>query len=109
MNIRGLDKARVLMALYNASTTIAPVARMLGEVGQPMTLRRAREIYEGSPNKYFDYVNGRLIKVSLLTEELDFRLYDRDNGRGAGEMAVLEEFTRQQTRRPIYEGTYDPC
>jgi hypothetical protein len=45
-------------------------------------------------NLYFDYLNGRMIKVNLGQDNLDLRLYDRDNGPGAGMMVILDEFTR---------------
>jgi hypothetical protein len=38
--------------------------------------------------RYFDYLQGRVMKVSLEGDELDARLYDRDNGEGAAAEAI---------------------
>ena len=37
---------------------------------------------------YFDYLQGRVMKVRIQGDELDPRLYDRDNGEGAAEQAI---------------------
>ena len=38
---------------------------------------------------YFDYLRGRVMKLKFkVGEPLDFGLYDRDNGTGAGARAV---------------------
>lgn len=43
---------------------------------------------------WFDYHNGRVMKVTLGLPNLRTDLYDRDNGENAAETAILEEFTR---------------
>lgn len=40
--------------------------------------------------KYFDYVNGRVMKVDLCGDELRVGLFDRDNGEGAARMALVK-------------------
>ena len=37
---------------------------------------------------YFDYLYGRVLKVWIKGDELDSRLYNRDNGEGAAERAI---------------------
>jgi len=37
---------------------------------------------------YFDYLNGRVMKVDLSKDEFNPRLYDRDNGFGAAQRAI---------------------
>ncbi|MBI2099338.1 hypothetical protein HYT45_02925 [Candidatus Uhrbacteria bacterium] len=95
MNIAGMDKARVLMALYNR-------ARCQG-VGflhfdpTPMTVEEAQKIldsFQKGRRIYFDYLKGRVMKVDITSDALDMRLYDRDNGQGAAEYAIMDEFTR---------------
>ena len=98
MNVQGLSRARILKALYNNTTVIAPVARITGEARPtPMTTDEAEGVIlgraEGGYDLYFDYLFGRMVKTNLEGDVLDLRLYDRDNGPGAGERAILEEFT----------------
>lgn len=41
-----------------------------------------------SKSTYFDYLNGKVLKVDLSTDELDTFLYNRDNGPDAAEKAL---------------------
>jgi hypothetical protein len=94
MNVKGLDKGRILKALYNNTRLIASMAYATAQVRGDLTTDDARAIIqERGTNLYFDYLHGRMIKTDLRGDEIDFRLYDRDNFPGAGELAVLEEFT----------------
>lgn len=91
MDIRGLDKARVLKALFNRATCRGMGA--LSFTPAPMSDAQAAELMSRSgPTFYFDYVQGRVLKVSLRGEEVDTALYNRDNGSGAAEDAVRREF-----------------
>lgn len=93
VNIKGLDKAQVLLVLWNNS-------RMQGRSSSgykgELTLRRAKELIEqhrhtgmkGEERIYFNYLNGKVIKIDLAPDVIDTRLYDRDNGEGAGENAI---------------------
>jgi hypothetical protein len=89
-----VDPAIVLMALYNHSRPLG-----MGMINfQPgnMTLDEAKEIISGiaPSHRYFDYFKGRVIKIDLNPgAALDFRLFDRDNGAGAGMTAVMEVLT----------------
>jgi hypothetical protein len=86
ISITGLDKAEVLMALYNR----ARPQRMgfLHYTPTPLAKEEAQQLLAGS--NYFDYLNGRVMKVSLEGDELDPRLYDRDNGSGAAAEVIAE-------------------
>lgn len=48
-----------------------------------------------SETTYFDYLNGRVLKINLSGDELDTYLYNRDNGPDAAENA-LEPLVKQQ-------------
>lgn len=92
------ERAMALVGLYNNTRMIAPIAVVTGAFrAGPMQLSEAEVLiakYRATGTRlYFDYLYGRMIKTSL-DGDLDFRLYDRDNGPGAGESAVLEELTR---------------
>lgn len=79
VSIVGLDKARVLMALYNHSLPE-------GFEILKMSIQRAREYT--SRTLYFDYVDGRGIKTDISGDVADTWLYDRDNGDDAGLRAI---------------------
>jgi hypothetical protein len=89
IDITGLNKAKVLAALWNASRMQG--ISFLGNNGSNhMTEEEANKILsdEEFEDKYFDYLNGRVMKVDLSGDELDPRLYDRDNGQGAAKRAI---------------------
>jgi hypothetical protein len=85
VSIKGIDKAKVLAALYNNSQPIG-----MGFIHfnpSRMTTQEARELLETTT--YFDYLKGRVMKVDLSNDdEFDERLYDRDNGSGAAQRAI---------------------
>ena len=75
--ISNMDKAAVLAALYNASKQQG--FGMLNAKGRTdMTISEAANLLK--KNTYFDYLNGRVMKVDLSKNEFDPFLYDRDNG-----------------------------
>lgn len=92
MDISGLDKAAVLAALYNHSR--AQGLGLLHYDSAPMGIEEARKILEElnaeGMRPYFDYLKGRVMKVSLGSDELNTRPYDRDNGEGAAAHALTE-------------------
>ena len=86
VNIKGLDKAEVLLALYNAS-----YCQIIMQGVSKYTLADARIDLENSREKYFDYLHGRLLQVDLRDDnEFDDRLYDRALGYGEAEKAINE-------------------
>jgi len=87
INIEGIDKAKLLAALYNASHPQG--MGFLHYDPEPMGEDEAREILK--TYTYFDYLKGRVLKVDLSSDvELFADLYDRDNGPGAAEYVVEE-------------------
>lgn len=84
INIAGLDKAKVLIALYEHAR--AQGMGFLQAKNEPMTEAEAKALLEA--DDYFDYVHGRVMKVQISGDELNPRLYDRDNGFGAAEAAI---------------------
>lgn len=79
ISIAGLSKAEVLAALYNRAQPLG--MGFLHYDPKPMSIEEATEILKSS--EYFDYLKGRVMKVSLKNSTVDERLYDRDNGQGA--------------------------
>ena len=100
IDLRGLDKAAVLAALYNASKPQGlgflhydPALMTVEEAQSILDEKQARlkEINSMGGNWdeiYFDYLKGRVMKIDLLGDDLRFQLYDRDNGEGAAQRAI---------------------
>lgn len=102
IDITGMDKADVLAALYNASRPQG--MGYLHYTPTPMTKEEAAELLGGKTTEchtsgyrsptYFDYLNGRVMKVDLSKDQFDERLYDRDNGNGAASRALEKVMKR---------------
>ncbi len=95
VNIKGMNKAEVLLALWKASQMQG--MSFLGFLASgELTLSQARKeiqerkhtSFDGMDSIYFDYLNGKVMKVDLGKDEFDPRLYDRDNGDGAAQRAI---------------------
>jgi len=84
ISLRGLDKAAVLAALYNASHPLG--MGFLHYDPEPMTTEEAKELLEEHP--HFDYLKGRVMKLDFSDGEFDSWLYDRDVGPGAASMVI---------------------
>jgi hypothetical protein len=92
ISFEGLSRAEVLAGLYNAAR---PQGRGFLEYdSEPMTVEEAEEILK--QQSYFDYLKGRVMKISLLEGKTGFDewLYDRDNGLGAAERVINELRTK---------------
>lgn len=86
IDITGLDKRRVLMALYEDARVQG--MGILHARRERMTIAEAGELLAPGQPHYFDYVHGRVLKVNLAGDKFSPRLYDRDNGHGAAQRAV---------------------
>ena len=86
INIKGLDKAEVLAALYNNARPQG--MGFLHFTPERMTRDEATKLLERTT--YFDYLRGRVMKVSLEGDELREGLYDRDNGQGQALLALQD-------------------
>jgi hypothetical protein len=86
VNIEGLNKAKVLIALYEHAR-VQGMGHFAAQGAKTIEIEDAEELLK--VQTYFDYFNGRVMKVDLKSnKEFDPRLYDRDNGLGAAEAAV---------------------
>ena len=89
ISIKGLDKAKVLAALYNHSRP--PGMEMLHFTPEDMTQELAAACLENTRGREygnFDYLQGRVMKVRLSGDEFDPSLYDRNLGEGAAALAI---------------------
>jgi hypothetical protein len=86
IDISKFNKAAVLAALYNNSKP-----QGMGLVHfQPGSISEsdAQLLLDAVPDQYFDYINGRVMKIDLSKDELDTWGYDRDLGEGAAQRAI---------------------
>jgi len=90
IDIKGFDKARILKALHDHSK--AQGMSFLGLRPKALTVEECRELL--TKQTYFDYLYGKVMKVDLSGDTLEERLYDRDNGPGAAECAIRDEFSK---------------
>lgn len=99
VDIKGLDKAEVLVALWNNS---CEVGLSFNPSGKPLTVKKARKIIKGQYYR-FDYCEGRLIKCDLSGDKFDPWLYDRENGPGAAQRAI-DALREELANRPEEKG-----
>lgn len=85
VDIKGLDKARVLKALYDHSH-VQGSGFLQAVPDGVVTVEYCAGLL--AKHSYFDYPHGRVLKVDLSGDEFDERLYDRDCGEGAAQRAV---------------------
>ncbi|MCX6864785.1 MAG: hypothetical protein NTV46_00960 [Verrucomicrobia bacterium] len=90
IDISKLDKAEVLAALYNASRMqgISFLANTYKGATDAAWAQREIDARGDGQNLYFDYLNGRVMKINLGRDLLEVRLFDRDNGEGAAARAL---------------------
>lgn len=91
VNITGLDKASVLVALVNAATD-GGIGRKLGLFAPSYSRYAAQQLIDklritNQPLR-FDYVAARPIKVDITDDTFDPTLYDRDSGNGQAARAI---------------------
>ncbi len=92
INIKGINKAEILAALYNNSRPQG--MGFLHFEDKEMTKEEAEELL--SEYTYFDYLKGRVMKIDLKDdEELRTHLYDRDNGYEAALSAIKHLITNK--------------
>jgi hypothetical protein len=92
IDISGIPKEEVLLALYNGSRQIGS-GFFLERGNSPMTLaeavdeiRRAKQTYGGAI--YFDYLHGRYLKADISGDIFDSRDYDSGLGKGSAARAL---------------------
>lgn len=86
VNIEGLTREQVLQGLYNGSQPQG--LGFIHYTPEGMTIEQARELL--TRGCHFDYLQGRVMKVSLREGATEFNEYgyDRDNGAGAAQRVV---------------------
>lgn len=85
----GMSNAEVLQRLYNAAKQIG--LGLFDQDGkEALTVEQAQGLLNlrRHGETYFDYLNGRVMKIDVGENPLDQRLYDRDNGNGVAHDAL---------------------
>jgi len=85
VDIKGLDKERVLKALYDNSHAKGTGFFQTVPSGI-VTVEHCENLLKSTTN--FDYLYGRVLKIDIGGDAFDERLYDRDCGEGAAQRAV---------------------
>ena len=85
VDIRGLDRVRLLKALWEKS----PVASFFWINGRTPP-KWDENLATKAVLNYIDYFQGRVIKSDLRDDMINPRSYDRDNGEGAFQRIVDE-------------------
>lgn len=88
IDVSDIPPALLLATLYNWSRPQG--MGFLQHDGDLMTEEQAQEILGDNTAPYFDYLKGRVMKVTINGKTLDPWLYDRDLGAGAAEHCVNE-------------------
>ncbi len=86
VDISNKDKAEVLAALYNNSHPHG--LGFLHYNPEPMTIDQARELLKETAD--FDYLAGRVMKISLESNTVNTWGYNMDNGDGAAERVISQ-------------------
>lgn len=102
ISLKGLNKAAVLAALYNASKPQG--LGFLHYDSTPMTKREAKKLLKHQTD--FDYLNGRVMKVNLDGDTLDPWGYDRDNGSGSAKAALDSLSRTRKVNNPAIAKTH---
>lgn len=85
ISIKGLNKAKVLKALYDHSHEQG--YGFFSRVPEgTVTVKHCEDLLKETQS--FDYLYGRVMKVDLSSDEFEEWLYDRDCGAGAAQRAV---------------------
>lgn len=87
VRLNNVTREAALAALFNRAKTQG-LGVLQYDNNHVMTENEARVVLMNGD--YVDYLEGRVIKVDFKNpEEIDTTLYDRDNGKDAGEAAVF--------------------
>lgn len=86
VDISNKDKAEVLVALYNNSHPCG--MGFLQYNPEPMTIEQARELLKKTAD--FDYLAGRVMKISLAGNAIYTGGYNSGNGNGAAEHVISQ-------------------
>ena len=88
VDIKGLDKIDVIMALYHGAKQVGMGFLQPGVTEDEVRVWVDKYVLTNASFPYVDYLGGRPLKVRLGGDTFDPRMYDRDWGDGAAQRAV---------------------
>lgn len=94
IDISGIDKATLVAELFNNSKPLG-LGFFAAKTNTKMTAEAAQR-YLDKGQTYFDYLEGRVMKIDVSENEMDPWGYDRDNGQGAANK-VVEAIKKSQS------------
>jgi hypothetical protein len=87
VDIAGIDRGKLIVALYNAASPGGP--QSMGWLHwKPGDLSPDEEHTLTDDNLWIDYLGGRALKVGFEGDALTSYLYDREYGEGAAQRIV---------------------
>ena len=95
----GLTKAQALAALFNHARTQGLGALHYRREHIMTEQEATRLLDQVGRDPFFDYLEGRVLKVEI-GDQIDERLYDRDNGEGAALQALTSAATSPRATTP---------
>lgn len=95
MKLLGLNKAEVLVALYNRAKTHG-LGILNTDPNYVMNIEKATELLQ--TQQYFDYLNGKVLKINLSGDDIDTWGYNRDNGQNAAEEVLQPLIERHKEK-----------
>lgn len=101
INISGIDKAELLVGLYNRSQPQG--FGFIHFEKNDMTKQEAQEILK--TDQSFDYLKGRVMKIAIGGDTMNPWGYDRDNGKGAAQSVV--DAIRTKSALPVRDTSRD--
>ena len=90
VNISMLDKKKVFKVLYESAVPMD--LGFMTEFEEPLSSEEIDEFFSNSQNGYFEYVQGRLLKVDLSVDILDTTNFNATHGENAAEKAICKFF-----------------
>jgi hypothetical protein len=103
VSIAGLDPADVLAALYNASHPLG--MGFLQYDPEAMSNEEATQLLKQT--RSFDYLKGRVMKVSFGSDALEAKWYDRHNGQGTAQRVIDELRRTKRTTSPVIQEIHE--
>lgn len=94
IDITGIEKATLVASLYNNSKPLG-LGFFAAKNNAEMKAADAQK-YLDNGQTYFDYLQGRVMKIDVSEDEMDPWGYDRDNGQGAASK-VVEAIRKSQS------------
>ncbi len=89
IDISGLDKGEVLVALFRAAKLI-PVFTVLFSPSDQLSLEQAKLELARARNSFFSTLHGRSMQVDLSGKAFSPLCFDVENGKGAAARAIAD-------------------